>query len=908
MKHASRMDRDVTSDREDEQVSSKGSPMSRIPRFPTFPRSLRIERFVSLWLALFVWVVSPGAAKAANQPPTAGVGLTADTRRDDIARDGVLRVAQDEVKEPKRAPKVPPGTKVKVDWAEMDLQQLTRRMVEMTGRSVIMGESLEGKKVTIYAPTQVTIENAWQIYLSALRTAGYTLVPSGGGTLKVVKREEAAAEPIDTVTGNDTRDGQTYITRLIRLDNIPVDDITKVLQKLVASEGSMVSYQPNNTLIITDTEVNINRLMGIIAILDVEAPKEVLEVVEIKFAEANAVAEIIRQVYGDESAGRGTARTGSTTASRRSRRPTEGGGASTTDVEGQSSISKIIPDERTNSLIILATEKALEDIRQLVAQLDYEVDPLLKSDIHVVFLEHAKAEEMATTLSNLASDAGRGGATARRPTTSGTRTAATAARPAAASADGTVATFEGGVKVTADEATNALVITASYNDFIILKRVIDKLDVRRRQVFVEGVILEISQDRSSDLGISYHGGAPLGTDSGDGFLFGARGSQSILPPLTDTTSLAGMALGVFGASIPISIPTAAGAVDFDLPAFGVFLQALQSDQEVNILSTPQIMTLNNKEAEIVVGENVPFLSGSTITGTGLQTVNITREDVALKLKVKPQVNEGNEVTLEINQEITEVVASTAGDQKGPTTTKRTATTTVSVPDNQTVVIGGLISSKLSTAESKVPILGDIPLIGVLFRRTSKTERKSNLLIFLTPHVIDSPEDLQDVYRIKMLQRQEFIRRFYGKSREEQLQEMSSLLQYSMNLPGYESAYPTRLPRDLGPDTISDGVGDEMGRGYGGYGGSFSGDGGEGVEEPAGEEPGQEEPLPEDMEPAPEDAPVPDEGGEPVDPPVNPEEEDLEPGDGGGQLDGPEDSAPSYGEEPLPELGVTESWP
>lgn len=740
-------------------------------------------------------------------------------------RSPELRVAQADAST-KRAPRLPPSAVISVDWKEIDLEELTKRMAEMTGQNFILAEELEGKKVTIFAPNQVRVDQAWDIYLSALRTVGYTVVPGGGDTLKIVEEGSAKSEPIETVTGPMIRNGQKYITRLIRLDNIQVSQLDQVLKALVSSQGTLVTYEPNNTLIITDTEVNIDRLMGIIEKLDVESPREVLEILEIHYAASTEIADIIRQVYGEDS-GSSTSRTTkarTNTSSRARRNRSKTAQASSTNVEGGPSVSKIIPDERTNTIIILATEEALVDIKALVNRLDFEVDPLLKSDIHVMFLEHAKAEDLANTLSSLTSDAG-------RTSTSRTQRGGTTRSAAGASGqDNVVATFEGGVKVTADASTNALVITASYNDYIILKRVIDKLDVRRRQVFVEGVILELSQDRTMEVGLSYHGGSTLSGAGDGGYLIGTRGSNSLFPPVTDATSLAGMALGVFGAPISVSIPTAAGALPFDIPAFGVFLQALQSDQEINILSTPQIMTLNNTEAEIIVGENIPFLAGSTITGTGLQTVNITREDVALNLKVKPQVNEGDVVTLEVFQEITEVVAGTSDSQLGPTTTKRSATTTVSVPDNQTVVIGGLISSKLSTAESKVPILGDIPILGALFRTTSKTERKSNLLIFLTPHVIDSPEDLQDVYRVKMLQRQEFIRRFYGKTREEQLQELNSLMQYSMNLPGYESVYPDRPREEMG-GTISSGD-DLMVPRYGSYRGSFAG-------------PGPEDDLPED---------------------------------------------------------------
>lgn len=714
----------------------------------------------------------------------------------------------------KKAPRTPSSAKVRFEFNDFDLNELVKKVSDMTGKNFILTESLQGKKVTIISPAMITTDEAWQVFLSVLRSNGYTTVPVGK-SLKIVPLASVTSEPIPT-TAESLGTGENFVTRLFKVDNIDVDQISSALSRFVSPNGGIITYAPTNTMIITDTPTNIERILDIVNRLDVESPVEQLVILPIRYAAAQDIADKLMQVYGDESQAQGRnrnqAQPARQTGTRRNNRaaatpaPPAGGNSGSFGEEAPK-ISKIIADERTNSLIILATAKSLEDITALVVKLDVDVDESLKSDIHVIYLKYAKAEELASTLSNLAgSGSGTTGRTNTTRNNTNTRTNSRTntntrmqqnnrtSRPGMNSGfggDGSVATFEGGVRVTADPPTNALVITASYNDYRTLKRVIEMLDVRRRQVFVEAVILELSQNSSTNLGLNYHGGLP-----GDGNLSGAiigRGSQSLVP--SDANLLAGMAVGVFGTLIDApsnlaSALTGGTATSLKIPAFGVVLQALQSDKDVNILSTPSILTSNNQEAKIVVGQNIPFQSGSTISTIG-SNVSISREDVALTLRVTPQVNESNEVTLEVFQEITEVVPGTTSNILGPTTTKRSAETVVSVPDNQTVVIGGLISTKENEAEDKVPVLGDLPLVGFLFRTKSKQLDKANLLIFLTPHIIDTEEDLMDVYQVKMAQRSEFIRRFYGKSREEQLRELDALMRFSMNLPEVPPVYPER---------------------------------------------------------------------------------------------------------------------
>jgi general secretion pathway protein D len=360
---------------------------------------------------------------------------------------------------------------------------------------------------------------------------------------------------------------------------------------------------------------------------------------------------------------------------------------------------------------------------------------------------------------------------------------------------GVAAAFQNGsMRVTADENTNSLVVIASPEDYRIIRGVIDKLDIMRRQVFVEATVVEVGSEDALDLGVAYHGGVP-GDDGGVSVAAGQFNASSL--SLT-TDALSGLAVGVFGDTIDLpTLDTSTGeTTTLSIPMFGVALQALATNSGVEILSNPSLLIVDNEEAKITVGRNVPFPSSTSYT-TGNQAIqSFQREDVGITLKVTPQINEANFVTLEISLEVAEVEDSGSSlselaSSGGPTTSKRETENTVVVQDNQTIVIGGLIGTTQTKATTKVPILGDIPLLGVLFRGNRDTSRKTNLLIFLTPHVINEPADLQEVYRVKWAQRETFLNRFYGKSRDEQEAQLREILRGTMNLIDEPSVYRTK---------------------------------------------------------------------------------------------------------------------
>ncbi len=725
--------------------------------------------------------------------------------------------------ERQRPPILDPNAKVSVDFVDADINDIIKYMAEITGRNFILGDKLSGS-ITIISHQQVTVAEAYEAFLSALEVAGYTTVTVGKAT-KVVKSGEASKTPLRVYHGDSIPYTDNFVTQIINLENVAVSDISSVVKDLLSGNGRVIAYSPTNTMIITDAATNIRRVYGIVNELDVASPKSSIEIITLSYAEAADVETILEEMYAvegstsssDDSAQSAAARRRARRNSRRNKgndRSSASSEASATNVGEGSYISKIISDERTNSLIIKANTEAMEAIMDLVRQLDVDVDPSSRSQIHVIYLEHAKAEDVAQVLSNLANSGNQSSSSSRSGSRSGRSTSrdrrsGPGLRPGQddkageeGKSTGAVAAFDDGMRVASDENTNSLVIIASPEEFRIIKQVVDKLDIRRKQVFVEVVILELASEDTHELGLGYHTGA-MG-DDGNYSVYSAQLAGSSMGLTTD--ALSGLAMGVFGQSMSLSVGDGAGSTyELSVPVFGVALNALQGDSRFNIISTPNVLTMDNEEAQFIVGRNIPFPVSTGRDSNNNPIVSYQREDVATTLKVTPQINESNFVTLEVYQEVQEIEEDSQGldvNSAGFITSKRSAETTVLVRDNQTVVLGGLIGTTDTEVETKIPLLGDLPLLGALFRGRRTVSRKTNLLIFLTPHVIDGPEDLEEVYRIKVAQRNEFIRRFYGKSAEDQQTELAKLLQYSMNVVDQPSVYRTKLGSSSNVTTIT----------------------------------------------------------------------------------------------------------
>ncbi len=780
----------------------------------------------------------------------------------------------------------PPGKRVTFNLENADLQDLVRLISQLTGRRFILPAKMRNVSATVYAPTKVTAAEAYQAFLSVLEMNGLSLVPAGR-YLKIVESGGVQNRPIPLQSdGEDIPRGDRFLTRLHWLKHTSTDDAIAVLERFKSPDGSVTAYAPSSMLIITDTGTNLRRMMRVLEVIDVPRTSEHIWVEPVHHAAATDMAKTLSEIFESGTSGTSSRKTKAKARPAKGKAPKSSGTSTIGSSRSTASLTKILADERTNSLIILASERAYLRILQMLRRLDVTTEG--EGRIHVHHLQHSDAKDLAGTLSKLV---GRGGK---------------AAKGAKGSKD-VAAVFEGDIAITAHESSNALVITSSPHDYASLRRTIDKLDVQKKQVFIEAVIMELSVNRSSNLGLSFHGGLE-GFPVDDSFT--VMGSDAIttvagVEGLATADGLTGLAVGVQGPELE-----GVNIMGRSPPAFGVALQAKAESGDADILATPHLIAMDNTEAEISVGGNVPVQGsvsgfgnlaglGSLAGGQGAQALQglsalsglgyggtVPRQDVGTTIKITPHINESDQIRLEISEEISELGAAIEGTASARAVNRTRAKTQVAVRDQQTVVIGGLMRDTVTTNESKVPILGDLPLIGMLFRSTGKQKQKKNLLLFLTPYIIRSAADLRSIYERKMRERQEFIDRYfvfggreydppvdYSRTRglvAEMLVELQDLDEQRRLLQDAESKPP---PEHVRTTPISDAevIGDEEGEG-----GDDGGDeGGEPPESPEPPEPSGDEPeaAPPPTPPPMPTPPMPPGPGMPPGPPGGPEEEE-----------------------------------
>jgi general secretion pathway protein D len=658
-----------------------------------------------------------------------------------------------------------PRARVTFNLEEAELPDLVRLISNMTGRRFILPTKLRAIKATVFAPTKVTVAEAYQAFLSVLEVNGLTITPSGR-YLKIIETSQAERQTLPIYEdGSAVPATDRYVTRIHHLEHVSAEDVTTLLARFSSRTANLTSYAPTNMLIITDTGSNIRRMLRLVAAIDLPRSGTQTWIEPVHHANAGELATRLLEIFAaDTSVPKSTAKTPVRKSGGKKREPPAvlGAGAS------EPTIRNIIADERTNSLIIIATERAYLRILEMIRQLDVPLEG--EGRIHVHYVQHGAASDIAAALTTLV-----GGAAAPRPTSGGRGQAAqrAATRPVTAGS-----LFEGTIAVTAYEPSNALIITSSLHDYTALKRVIERLDAPRKQVFIEAVVMELGIERTSDLGFAFHGGAGDFPTDGSLSLFGFNAPSSL--DITQN-NLTGLALGVRGPTIENSQQL----VGFSVPGFGVVLTALATSGDADVLSTPHIIAIDNTEAEISVGENIPLQTNGVAPGTfagagslgalgvaaqGGQDLgnlaglagglgSVARQDVGTRIRVVPHINANNEVRLEIEEEISEQGA-TSGTLGVVSINRRTARTEVMVRDQQTIVIGGLMRDAIQNKEDKVPVLGDIPILGALFRRTSKNKRKTNLLLILTPYIIRDPGDLREIFERKMQERQQMIDRYF----------------------------------------------------------------------------------------------------------------------------------------------------
>ncbi|MCU7880769.1 MAG: type II secretion system secretin GspD [Candidatus Thiodiazotropha sp. (ex Lucinoma aequizonata)] len=556
-----------------------------------------------------------------------------------------------------------------------DIEILIETVADLTGKHFVIDPRVKGK-VTVISAHPMESDEFYQVFLSILEVYGFSTIPSGD-VIKIVPDVKAKWGGILTMDPIAQLPGDRIVTRIIQVKNITSAQLVPILRPLISREAHLAAYQDTNVLIISDRRQNVNRLMKIIKQID-QVSNNSIEVITLQHASA---AEVVRILDGLQ----------------------------TRTAKGRKIATKLVADKRTNSILISGDPTARLHSRVVIQHLDTPFDN--EGNAQVIYLKYANAADLVTILTGVSEDLD------GTEQALGTATRGKSKLP---------------INIQADEASNALIITAPPDIFLSLQAIIRKLDIRRAQVLVEAIIAEITYEKAKRFGVQWIIDATLGE----------RGPVSVInmgsPNITQlsgevVSGQKAMPLGP-GASIGL------GRFNSNRINFAALIQAMENDTATNILSTPSLTTLDNQEAEIVIGQSVPFITGSYSSrgafGTSLSPFQtVQRENVGLTLKVKPQINEGNSIKLEIDQEVSSVNRTASANATDLITNKRTIKTVVMVDDGSTIVLGGLIQEDLQQIQEKVPILGDIPLLGALFRSSDTTKVKRMLVVFLRPTVI-----------------------------------------------------------------------------------------------------------------------------------------------------------------------------
>ncbi len=625
--------------------------------------------------------------------------------------------------------------RLSLDFQDTELADVIQMIARLTGKNFLFDDRVRGR-VTVVSPSPVTPDEAYRVFEAILQVKGFTTVPGPGGILKIVPVRQAKESPIAIVRGDRSIPNRDlYITRLVPLNYVKAETVITTFRPLVSSDANLIAYGPTNTLIITDTSANIRRLLTIIAEIDIETYQEQIKVMPIEFADAAGLTAQLREIFSDTDK---PAR-GKPAAPRTTRRPRQRGAAAAKaaaaadTVVGHSGAPRFITDERTNSIIVLAPQATINEVERLVALLDYERKGTGK--IHVYRLQNADSEELAQTLASLVQAAGSG----RRP--------AAGQSPAQAAV---VAQLGEGIRVTADGPTNSLIIQASPEGYTALQEVIQALDIRRPQVMVEALIMEVDVTTGEDFGLAFlFQNNPFGDGGESRLITGSASTTSALgiPGTPDIdagllpTAFSNFTTAILGKTVTV-MDRDGNAIE--VPVIQAIISAQAKNSNINIISAPVILTADNEEAQINVGENIPVPTSSTQATANVAAPviqNIERQDVRVQLRVTPQISEGDTIRLQIFQEISQVQEEKASDELGPTLLQRTIENTVYVRDGESVLIGGILQETETDSLSKVPFLGDIPILGWAFRSTSTSTRKTNLLVILTPQIVRDPDDL-----------------------------------------------------------------------------------------------------------------------------------------------------------------------
>jgi general secretion pathway protein D len=599
-----------------------------------------------------------------------------------------------------------PDTSLKdlVDWA-----------MTFTCKNFVYSSSI-GKRsstVTLIAPGKMSPREAWRSFLVALQSAGLTVVPKGE-LLEIVEASQAKEKPLPVYKPAELRATDQIVRVIIRPQHASAEDLSTALGAIKTQHGTVTALPKSGIVFITDYGTSIDRMLDVMDEIDRPGDSDRVYILKLEHADPETAAGKLRELFGKDG-------------------PT------------------LIAEERVRAILMRSDAASYERARKLLRYIDLPM-PGGDGGMYVLKLAHADATKLAQTLNGSiqasASTRGQGGG----------------GRAAAGAGAGATAAIGSDVRVTPDPESNSLVVFAAVEDFVALREIVRELDVARRQVFIEATIVELQLGTSRDLGVTFHAGDVKKIGGKDSLVFGGPQHPG-LSSLDLKSTLANAGTSIVAGAIGPGLPGVEEFLGVSVPSFSVLVQALATRGHLDVLSAPHLTALDNVAATISVGQNIPYqsqlssgLSAGSATGTdatsfGLPGVSVQRQRVGLTLAITPHISDDDTVRLEIEQQLQDIAAPV--NDLGPTWTERQLSTTVVVRDQQSIVIGGLMQDKLLTESTKVPLLGDIPVLGQLFRSTHTEQTKTNLLIVLTPYIVNTDADLQRILERKQREQDEF---------------------------------------------------------------------------------------------------------------------------------------------------------
>ncbi len=613
---------------------------------------------------------------------------------------------------------------------ETEVKDLVTWVMGFTCKNFIYAPHIvaQGRKLTIVAPSKMTVQEAYRLFLASLATLGLTVVPQGN-IVKIVESNTAKHLPVPMLKNGSPDNTDQLVRYVLRPQYMAADALAKAIGAVKSDPGEIIVA--GSLLLIVDYGTHVRDMLSIAKLVDVPSGSEGVYTIPLMHADATKLLPKLTAILGMDGGA-----------------PTPAGKSAPLSSDVQTvAPSKILVDERTNTLIVAASAAAYERVKALVERLDITLDIEGGSSIHVYPLGSAIAEEVAKTLND-----------AIQKTQSSAPTGPQRGPQPASPTTGLGEGLEGRAQVVADKPTNKLIVVSSGRDFIALKEVIKELDQPRRQVYIEALILEVNMGNDRAFGISTHTGTSVGSSGSSVALGGIQlptsdiGVRSVEPGSLATAS------GLIGGILGKTLPGSEALLGTSIPSFGILMQALAHRSNTNILSAPSIIALDNEEAKYKVGTNIPYSRGviptTTLTQNAPVSTNIDRKDLVLELKIKPHISTGDQVLLEIVHEANDFGEDLA---LGPSWATRGFETRAVVKDQQTFVLGGLMQEKEIFKTTQIPVIGDIPIIGHLFKSQTKTKKKTNLIIMLTPYIIKDDLDLEAIRERRMREHDEYTK-------------------------------------------------------------------------------------------------------------------------------------------------------